>query len=220
MTCARAGDAKAVQALLAHGADVNAREHRASTDRADVGGGRTPPGRRAAADRRRRRCPRSFAHLPADRRRRADAAGGPGGAELHRDARRRDAAAVCRPRWRRRVRTPIAEGGRGRQRFAAGRCQRARARRSQRPRQRRGAAAGTRRGSQRHRQWIHRSARGDLEKRSDAGERAPRARRRSEPPDHEGHADAARYHRLEPSSHADRNDHRICWRPGSSSPTS
>ena len=99
-------------------------------------------------------------------------------------------------------------------------CQRAGARRAQRPRQRRGAAAGTRRGSQRDRQRIHRPARGDLEKRSDAGEGAPRARRRSELRDHEGHADAARYHRLEPSGHADRNDRRICWRRGSSSPTS
>ncbi len=180
MTCARAGDAKAVRALIVRGAAVNAREHASSTDRADVGGGRTPPGRRAAADRRRRRCPRPFAHLPADRRRRADAAGGPGGAELHRVARRRHAAPVCRPRWRRRVRTHIAESGRGRERFAAGRCQCARARRAQRPWQRRGAAAGTRRRSQCHRQWIHRPARGDLEKRSEAGERAPRARRRSE----------------------------------------
>ena len=51
MTCARAGDASAVKALLARGADVNAREREHRSDRADVGGGATPSGRRPAAHR-------------------------------------------------------------------------------------------------------------------------------------------------------------------------
>ncbi len=40
MTAARTGNADAVQVLLAHGADVNAREASQGADRADVGGGR------------------------------------------------------------------------------------------------------------------------------------------------------------------------------------
>ena len=46
MTCARTGDARAVKALLAHGADVEREGARAPSDRADVGRGAKPPGRR------------------------------------------------------------------------------------------------------------------------------------------------------------------------------
>ena len=90
MTCARAGDAAAVKALLARGADVNAkeREHQ-QTALMWAAAQRHPDGRPAAASRRGADVRARSLHLPADRRRRADAARRARGAELHGAARRR-----------------------------------------------------------------------------------------------------------------------------------
>ena len=111
MTCARAGDAGAVKALLARGADVNAREREHRQTALMWAAARTPSGGRPAAHRGPRRHSRPLPDLSADRRRRADAARGTRGAELHGAAGRRHAVAVCRPRRRRRVREAVVEGG-------------------------------------------------------------------------------------------------------------
>ena len=58
MTAARTGNPDAVKALLAHGADVNAREASEGTDGAHVGGGREQRGGDPRAGRGRRRHPR------------------------------------------------------------------------------------------------------------------------------------------------------------------
>ena len=66
MEAARSGSVEAVRLLLAHGADVNARERARRPDRADVGGRAAAPGHRRAAARARRRRSRAHRHAPAD----------------------------------------------------------------------------------------------------------------------------------------------------------
>jgi hypothetical protein len=97
MTCARAGDAGAVKALLARGADVNAREREHRQTALMWAAAERHPEVVRAADRSPRRHSRPLPDLSADRRRRADTARGARGAELHGVARRRHAVAVCRP---------------------------------------------------------------------------------------------------------------------------
>ena len=162
MTCARTGDAEAVKALLARGADVNAKEHEHHQTALMWAAAQTPS--RTSSQlliEARRRCPRALAHLPADRRRRADAARRPRRAELHRAARRQHAAAVRRAGRRRRIGAAAAEGGRRRERRAAGRRQRAGARGPQRPRAA-SRALLLEKGAdpERRRQRLHRAARG------------------------------------------------------------
>ena len=96
MTCARTGDARAVKALLAHGADVNAKEQAHHQTALMWAAAQRHPAVVATADRGARQRARALPHLSADRRRRADAARGPRGAELH-GAARRQPRRCCSP---------------------------------------------------------------------------------------------------------------------------
>ena len=142
MTAARAGKVEALKVLIAHGADVNARDA-ARADGADVG-------RRAEQRRRRPRCwsrpaPTSTSgptiRPTRPRRPQIGRVHQPAADRLHR-------AAVRRPRGQHRRRAGAARRGRGRQRHAVRRRERAGRRRRQRPLGAGGLAARPRRRSE------------------------------------------------------------------------
>ena len=144
MTCARTGEAAGVRALLARGANVNAKEPGHDQTALMWAAAQAHPEAvdallRGGADVRARS--RSYV---ADRHERGDAACRPRGTELHRAARRKHGAALRRALRRRRVRAAADRGRRRRQRCPARRRQRARRRRAQRPRPRGGAACSRR----------------------------------------------------------------------------
>ena len=115
MTCSRTGEAAAVRALLARGANVNAKEPSHDQTALMWAAAQAHSERRRRADRTRRRRARQVPRLHADRHQRGHAAGRPRRAELHGAARRQHGAAVCGAVGRRRV-CPSAARGRRRRR--------------------------------------------------------------------------------------------------------
>ena len=171
MTCARAGEPKAVKALLVKGAKRKREGERAQPDRAHVGRGAAPSRGDRAVDRSRRRYQCAVAHLRPDRRWRADAALRTRRVELHSASRRQHAAAVRRAIGRHGLGAAAARRRRERQRCAARRHQRPRACRAQRPRRNRRAVAREGRESGCGGLRLHGAACGGAEKRSSTSSR-------------------------------------------------
>ena len=132
MTCARAGDATAVRALLARGAQRQRQGIGARPDGADVGRRAIASAGRAGAARARRRRARPVARVRADGDQRSHAACRTRGVELHRAARRHDGAALRGAIGRRRIGAAAHRRRRRRERCPARRRQRAHRRRAQR----------------------------------------------------------------------------------------
>ena len=180
MTCSRTGEIGAVKALLARGANVNAKEPSHDQTALMWAAAQKHPQVVAGAGRARRGRAGALARLHADRHQRGDAAGGPRRAQLHGPARRQHAVAVCGAGGRRRVRAAPARGGGRRERRAAERHQRVGGGRPQRPAGGRCPAARQGRGPERRRGRLHGAPCGGAEKRSRPGEGAAGPRRESE----------------------------------------